>query len=85
MAWSVYIIEANDGRLYTGISTDPERRLEEHRAGRRGAKFFRGREPHAIVWTEGGHDRSSATRREREIKALTRAQKLALIASSRRG
>ena len=78
--WSVYIIRAGDGSLYTGISTDVERRLREHREGRRGARFFNGREAVEVVWVEDGHTRSSASRREWRIKQLTRAQKLALVA-----
>jgi putative endonuclease len=77
--WFVYMIESSDASIYTGITTDVERRLQEHGAGRAGAKYFRGREPLSVVYQEGGHDRSSATRREAELKRLTRAQKLALI------
>ncbi len=77
--WFVYIIESNDCSLYTGITTDVKRRLQEHRAGKVGAKYFRGRAPLRVVYQESGHDRSSATRREIELKRLKRAQKLALI------
>lgn len=78
--WSVYIIEATDGRLYTGITTHIERRWHQHSATRQGAKFFRGRQPRQLCYIEHGHDRSSASRREAVIKKLTRAQKLLLIA-----
>lgn len=77
--WFVYLIAASDGRLYTGITTDLVRRWRQHCAGA-GAKFFRGRQPTAMVWWEGGHDRSSALRREAAIKRLPRAAKLALTA-----
>lgn len=77
--WAVYIIEASDNSLYTGISTDPERRLREHRSGRRGARFFRGREPRALRYIESGHSRSSACCREAEIKRWPRERKIALI------
>ena len=77
--WSVYIIEASDGSLYTGISTDPERRFGEHSGGNRGARYFGGRKPLRIVYRETGHDRSSASRREAEIKRLNRAAKQRLI------
>lgn len=79
MNWSVYIIRCNDGSLYTGVSTDPERRFEEHRAGKRGARYFAGRQPEAIVWRESGHDQGSALRREAAIKKLDRRDKLRLI------
>ena len=78
--WLVYIIEASDGRLYTGITTDLLRRWREHCAGR-GAKFFRGRTPRSLRYLEPGHDRCSAGRREAAIKRLSREQKFTLIAS----
>ncbi len=78
--WTVYIIQASDDSLYTGISTDPDRRFTEHADGPRGARYFGGRAPMQIVFREDGHDRSSASRREAEIKRLSRAQKLGLIA-----
>jgi putative endonuclease len=81
MNWSVYIIESDDNSYYTGITTDVERRFVEHGAGRLGAKFFNGRTPVKIVYQEAGHTRSSASKREAEIKKLTRSQKQAFIAS----
>lgn len=77
--WAVYIIEASDRSLYTGISTDPERRMREHCSAARGARFFRGREPRALLYIEAGHSRSSAGCREAEIKRWPRARKIALI------
>ncbi len=79
-SWSLYIIEASDASLYTGITTDVERRFAEHVARRRGAKFFGGRKPVRVVYREDGHTRASASRREAEIKQMTRQQKQALIA-----
>ena len=82
-SWSVYMIQATDGSLYTGITTDVQRRFNEHlngqKAGKKGAKYFQGRKPEKIVYVEEGHDRSSASKREAEIKKLRRDQKLALI------
>ena len=80
--WSLYIIEANDASLYTGISTDVERRFEEHRSGARGARYFNGREPRRILYREDGHSRASASRREAEIKKMSRSAKQQLIASA---
>lgn len=77
--WCVYILRCGDGSLYTGCTDDPARRLAAHRAGR-GAKYTRGRGPLEPVYREDCADRSAALRRERQIKALPRAQKLALIA-----
>ena len=79
-SWSLYIIEASDASLYTGITTDVERRFAEHVARRRGAKFFGGRTPLRVVYREDGHTRASASRREAEIKQMTRRQKQAQIA-----
>ena len=78
--WFVYIIEASDGSLYTGATTDVERRLVEHCGTDKGARFFRGRKPLRVVYTEVHPDRSSAQRRESIIKKLTRGKKLELIA-----
>lgn len=79
--WSIYIIEASDASLYTGITTDIERRFEEHLQGRRGARYFGGRAPVRVVYREHGHSRSSASRREAEIKKLSRRDKERLIAA----
>ena len=80
MPWSVYIIETSTGTLYTGVSTDVERRFREHAGGTRGARYLRGAKPRAVVFVEGGHTRSSACRREAAIKRLSREGKLQLIA-----
>jgi putative endonuclease len=77
--WSVYIIRCDDGSLYTGVSTDVERRFREHRDQPRGAKYFNGRRPLDVVWREDGHTRSTAAQREAAIKKLSREQKLLLI------
>lgn len=76
------MILCSDGTLYTGISSDVERRLSQHGA-RGGAKYFRGRKPSQLVYLEGGHSRSSASRREAMIKQLRRTEKDRLIASDK--
>ncbi len=78
--WFVYIIQTTDNRLYTGITTDLERRFSEHKEGIKGAKFFSSTAPKKIVFSESHPDRASATRREIEIKKMSRTTKLALIA-----
>jgi putative endonuclease len=78
MDWQVYIILCTDNSLYTGITNDLERRLSQH-GGKLGAKYFRGRKPQQVVYLETGHTRSSASRREADIKKLGRANKLRLI------
>jgi putative endonuclease len=84
-SWFVYIIETECGALYTGITTDVERRYAEHLAvkkgGNLGAKYFRGRSPRRLVYTETCEGRSAASKRECEIKAMSRKQKLALVSS----
>jgi len=79
--WFVYIIYCSDETLYTGITTDVERRYAQH-ALQQGAKYFRGRKPKKLVYQESGHDRSSASKREMEIKKLSRKNKFLLISSS---
>jgi putative endonuclease len=77
MAWTVYLARCGDGTLYTGITTDPERRLAQHNAGS-GAAYTRTRLPVTLIYREPVSDRSSALRREQAIKKLTRAEKEAL-------
>ena len=80
MAWTVYILRCGDGTLYTGITNDLPRRLAAHRSGK-GAKYTRGRGPLALLYAEEQPDRSTASRREAAIKALSREEKEALAAS----
>ena len=77
MNWQVYMILCSDDTLYTGITTDMERRFRQHASGS-GAKYFRGRQPLQIVYRENNHSHSSAASREASIKALTRAEKTKL-------
>lgn len=76
--WFVYIVKNAKGILYTGITKDTERRLGEHNSTT-GAKFTRGRGPWSPVYQEGPLAHGDALRREREIKALRKKQKFALI------
>lgn len=76
--WCVYMIECDDGSLYTGITTDIARRFREHCHGKRGSRYLRGRTPLGVVYLEGGHDRSSALRRELAIKGLDKQSKIIL-------
>lgn len=76
----VYVLHCDDGTLYTGYTTDLERRVAEHDAGE-GAKYTRGRTPVELVHAERFETRSAALSREHEIKELTRAAKEALIAT----
>lgn len=80
MNWQVYIILCSDDSLYTGITTDVQRRFSQHLSGS-GAKYFRGHTPKRLVYLENGHDRSSASCREAQIKKLRSSEKRQLIAS----
>lgn len=77
-SWKLYILRCSDGSLYTGITTDVEKRLAAHNAGK-GAKYTRGRGPLELVYSEYCGDHSTALRREMEIKSLKRDEKLKLI------
>lgn len=77
--WFVYIIENEKGHLYTGITTDIERRFKEHATGKKGAKFFRSGAPVEILYRKKFKDRSGASKYEALIKSMKREEKLALI------
>lgn len=78
--WHMYIVRCADGTLYTGATTDVARRIIEHNAGGRGAKYTRSRRPVVLVYTKGQYTRENALRAEHATKALTRAEKMVLIA-----
>ena len=79
--WYLYILRCGDGTLYTGITTDVEKRLEQHRTGK-GAKYTRGRQPLELVYREKCGDHSTALKREYEIKKMPRDAKMRLIAKT---
>ena len=83
MAWYVYMLRCGDGSLYTGSTTDVERRLREHQGGT-GARYTRSRPPVTLAYAEEAPDRSAAQRREAAIKKLPRAQTLKLIEKGER-
>ena len=76
--WVIYILLCNDDTLYTGITNDIENRLTQHETGA-GAKYTKGRGPFRIVYQERAPDRSTASKREYEIKKMTKSQKLKMI------
>ncbi len=76
--WFVYLIEAENGFLYTGITTDLTRRLREHKDGKKGAKFFRRSPPSRVLLHSGPYLHSIALRLEYRIKQMNRTQKLKL-------
>lgn len=76
--YQVYILRCADGTLYTGITTQLERRVSEHNKGT-ASKYTRSRLPVTLVYWEKAQDRSRATKRELEIKKWSREKKNALI------
>lgn len=75
MTWVVYILECADNTLYTGITNDLDERLAKHNAGN-GAKYTRGRAPVKLLYVEDQNNRSAASKREFQIKAMSREDKL---------
>jgi putative endonuclease len=78
MPFYCYMLECADGSYYTGWTTDPQRRLRQHNAGR-GARYTRMHRPVHLVYVEPQPDQSSAMRRELALKAMHHARKKALI------
>ena len=76
--WFVYLVRAENGALYCGISDDPQRRFETHRSGR-GARFFHSSPAQALVYVEACPGKGDALRRERAIKGLTKLAKERLV------
>lgn len=79
-AWFVYMIRCRSGKIYTGVTTNIERRWREHSGGKLGAKYTRADPPEALVYCESQPDRSHALKREAAIKKLPRKAKLVLAA-----
>ena len=79
MSYFVYILKCCDDTLYTGITTDLKRRVDEHNGSGKGAKYTKVRRPVELFYWEKSENRSSASKREYEIKKLTRLKKMELI------
>ncbi|MFK8075153.1 MAG: GIY-YIG nuclease family protein [Granulosicoccus sp.] len=75
----MYIVRCNDNTLYTGITTDTDRRVKEHNQSSRGASYTRARRPVKLVFCEAAADRAEASRHEWKIKRLGRKDKETLI------
>jgi len=80
MSYFVYILRCKDGSFYTGITTDVQRRFAEHKNGK-GGGYTRSHRAIKIVYTERATNRSTAQKREAEIKKLSREKKLEIIGS----
>lgn len=79
--WEVYIIKAESGKLYTGITNNLRRRFKEHQNKKKGARFFYFSSPEKIVFRKTCINRSEASKEESAIKKMSRSKKLALIGS----
>ncbi|OHE09938.1 MAG: endonuclease [Sulfurimonas sp. RIFOXYD12_FULL_33_39] len=73
------MLKCSDESLYTGITTDLNRRLDEHNNSPKAAKYTRARRPLELIYFEEHKDKSSASKREYEIKKLSRVEKMKLI------
>ena len=77
--WHVYILECSDKTLYTGITKDLKRRIEEHNFSAIGAKYTKGRRPVRLVFSKKFKSHSQALKEECRVKKLSRAEKLKII------
>ena len=73
----VYLLECEDGSIYTGITTDVTRRFSEHQQGT-ASRYTRAKKAKHLIYTEEHVNRSSASKREAEVKKLSREEKLEL-------
>ena len=76
--YTIYVLKCGDDTLYTGITNNIKQRIKQHNLGK-GAKYTKGRNPVKLVYQENASDKSTALKREFEIKKMTRAQKQKLI------
>jgi putative endonuclease len=83
MTWKVYMLQCADNSLYTGITTDIERRLKEHNSdNNKGARYTRVRRPVSLAYLEDCDDRADASKREYQLKRLPRGEKLKLVTTT---
>ena len=74
-----------DQTLYTGITTDVQRRVEEHNSSKKSAKYTRARQPVVLAYSEAAENRSKALMREAALKKLSRKEKMLLIGKAKKG
>ena len=79
MSWKLYVVKCNDHSLYTGITTDIERRLFEHNYTKKGARYTKSRRPVVLVFQEDCDNKSDASKKESKFKKLSRNEKLQQI------
>lgn len=84
-SWFVYILRCSDNSLYTGITLDVKKRLEEHNGiSKNGAKYTQARRPVQLAYQESTATRSDACKREHAIKSLSKQQKETLIKKTKK-
>ena len=81
--WYLYVVKCNDGTLYTGVTTDINRRVREHNGSKRGAKYTKTRRPVELVWSKQYKNRSEAQSAEYNFKKLFHKQKWEIINENR--
>lgn len=79
MPYYVYILRCSDDTFYTGITTDLNKRIDEHNNSPKAAKYTRARRPVELIYNETCENRSEATKREMAIKKMTRSEKEKLV------
>lgn len=77
--WFIYMLRCSDNSLYTGITTDVDRRLEEHNAEKSVTRYTRARQPVELVYQESANSRSDAGKREVQLKKLKKTDKELLV------
>jgi putative endonuclease len=80
--WYVYFLRCNDNSLYAGITTDINRRLHEHNHSKLGAKYTRAKRPVTLAFLEESPDKSAASKREYQLRKLTKSKKEQLVSAS---
>jgi len=81
ITWFVYFLRCNDNSLYAGITTDKERRLHQHNHNKLGAKYTRARRPVTLAFLEKSTDKSTASKREYQLRKLPKKQKEHLVST----
>jgi putative endonuclease len=80
--WWVYLVRCNDNSLYAGVTTDIERRIQEHNTSKLGAKYTRARRPVSLAYQEAAKNKSLACKREYKIRKLSKVKKESLVTGS---
>ena len=80
----LYIVECADGTLYTGITVDLNRRIDEHNSSKLGAKYTRSRRPVELLYSKRFRSRSAASKEEYRIKSLSREEKMGIISGAKK-